>query len=239
MYEAGWGKKLSYVFAFSIHGVADVIWRYSGERAATLQRRDQVPEPWLESVLLMINTQLWASRSEADRRDLQRRYAEERLMLWDAETQAASGEASRPLDPQEQTGRQTGDTAWRLARGELGGAAAATPAPAREQVAAATGAAVKANVSSTAQDAAPTPSAVLAATPASTRENTEPTAVSSSTTDVTERTADVAARSARATTAVAATSRTAEAGDASVEASASEENLDENNPFLLLKEPCC
>ena len=36
------GKKLSYIFGFSISGVADVIWRYSRNRADTSLRRDKV-----------------------------------------------------------------------------------------------------------------------------------------------------------------------------------------------------
>ena len=48
MYEAGWGKRLSYVFAFGEHEVVDVARRYAASWPATLRRRGEVKEGWLE-----------------------------------------------------------------------------------------------------------------------------------------------------------------------------------------------
>lgn len=42
LYERGWGKKLSYVFAFERDNIVDVIWRYSQDHAGTTRRRDEV-----------------------------------------------------------------------------------------------------------------------------------------------------------------------------------------------------
>jgi hypothetical protein len=120
MYEAGWGKKLNYIFAFATHGVADVIWRYSGHREETLGRRDQVPESWLASVLDSINAQVWAGMSDdVHRRVLSQRYAVEKQALW-ADTSEAAAAEGRQLESQELMGRQTGDESWRRQRGELG-----------------------------------------------------------------------------------------------------------------------
>ena len=47
MYEAGWGKHLSYVFAFGAHEAVDVARRYAVSWPATLLRRAEVKEGWL------------------------------------------------------------------------------------------------------------------------------------------------------------------------------------------------
>ena len=44
LYERGWGKKLSYVFAFRAHECVDVARRYASEWEATLERRQAVKE---------------------------------------------------------------------------------------------------------------------------------------------------------------------------------------------------
>ena len=45
--QAGWGKQLSYVVAFSRHGVTDVIKRYTKQWEQLKQRRTMVSEDWL------------------------------------------------------------------------------------------------------------------------------------------------------------------------------------------------
>lgn len=45
--QAGWGKQLSYVVAFSRHGVTDVIKRYTKQWDQLKQRRSMVTEEWL------------------------------------------------------------------------------------------------------------------------------------------------------------------------------------------------
>lgn len=45
--QAGWGKQLSYVVAFSRHGATDVIKRYTKQWDEVKQRRGMVVEDWL------------------------------------------------------------------------------------------------------------------------------------------------------------------------------------------------
>ncbi|KAL0166542.1 hypothetical protein M9458_038386, partial [Cirrhinus mrigala] len=55
LYEVGWGKKLSYVLAFSKDQVVDVTWRYSCKHPEVLSRRTQVQETWLLHTLNGLN----------------------------------------------------------------------------------------------------------------------------------------------------------------------------------------
>lgn len=55
LYEVGWGKKLSYILAFSKDQVVDVTWRYSCKHPEVLSRRTQVQETWLLRTLNGLN----------------------------------------------------------------------------------------------------------------------------------------------------------------------------------------
>jgi hypothetical protein len=86
LYEQGWGKQLSYVFAFERDEVTDVTWRYGGPRVAmcsthsltlvcfglssyttkaaeVLTRRKSTPEAQLVQFLARMNAPLFARRS--------------------------------------------------------------------------------------------------------------------------------------------------------------------------------
>merc|ERR1719427_535643 len=110
VYEAGWGKKLTYVVAFSREEVQDVTWRYSRDHAATRSRRQLVRPAWLVRSLLQLSAGRSAGAGQERRAELlTRRLAECLEML--TPRQAGEGDLQ---------GRQTGSLAWRLARGEAG-----------------------------------------------------------------------------------------------------------------------
>ncbi|XP_045625192.2 peptide-N(4)-(N-acetyl-beta-glucosaminyl)asparagine amidase isoform X1 [Procambarus clarkii] len=109
MYEHGWGKKLTYIFAFSKDEVVDVTWRYTTKQNEVLKRRNDCRETWLVSTLRDINKQRQAAFSEA-----KRHFLEYRLVSEIAEFFASN----RTLKESENEGRCSGSLSWRLARGE-------------------------------------------------------------------------------------------------------------------------
>lgn len=57
-YEAGWGKKLTYVFGFSYDHVDDVIMRYTRKWNELKTRRDLLAEELLQNVLANLNAKI-------------------------------------------------------------------------------------------------------------------------------------------------------------------------------------
>ena len=79
VYEAGWGKKLTYVIAFSKEEVQDVTWRYSKNHEDTRARRSLVRPRWLVKTILELTRRRMESRplTQEQRRSLtERRLAE-------------------------------------------------------------------------------------------------------------------------------------------------------------------
>ena len=91
MYEKGWGKKLSYVLAFTRHEAADVSARYSRDWAETLARRTEVREGWLELTVASLNQTRQAALPAAARAAIEARAQQEREQL---------AELSRPAPPE-------------------------------------------------------------------------------------------------------------------------------------------
>ncbi|XP_023705838.1 peptide-N(4)-(N-acetyl-beta-glucosaminyl)asparagine amidase isoform X2 [Cryptotermes secundus] len=108
LYEIGWGKKLSYVMAYSRDEVQDVTWRYSCRHQKVLSRRTECTE----SDLLATIMQLRQERQQ-DMSDARKLYLNKRLV-------AELVEFLTPRQPTEaeKKGRTSGSLAWRLARGE-------------------------------------------------------------------------------------------------------------------------
>lgn len=69
--QAGWGKELTYVIAFSTYRVKDVTRRYTKKWEEVLTRRREVSEPWLMSACLGLTSRL------LQRLDLDNRLADE------------------------------------------------------------------------------------------------------------------------------------------------------------------
>ncbi|KAH3840242.1 hypothetical protein DPMN_113689 [Dreissena polymorpha] len=117
LYELGWGKKLTYVIAFSIDDVEDVTWRYSANFEETLKRRTECRESWLVNTLYNLDKQKWSAMPEAKQNvRLKRKIAELVELI-----------TPKKADGQNLSGRTTGSMAWRLARGEIGGGADSPP----------------------------------------------------------------------------------------------------------------
>ncbi|XP_003480044.1 peptide-N(4)-(N-acetyl-beta-glucosaminyl)asparagine amidase isoform X2 [Cavia porcellus] len=57
LYETGWGKKLSYVIAFSKDEVVDVTWRYSCKHEEVISRRTAITEELLRETINGLNKQ--------------------------------------------------------------------------------------------------------------------------------------------------------------------------------------
>jgi peptide-N4-(N-acetyl-beta-glucosaminyl)asparagine amidase len=118
MYEAGWGKRLTYCVAVSAHEIVDVTARYTAKWADVLARRTLLPEDALAQVLAHLSgAVLAAPPSPVVARALRSRAFAETLELAARRTGAV---APDPLRPAEAAGRQSGAEAWRAARGELG-----------------------------------------------------------------------------------------------------------------------
>jgi len=110
LYEAGWGKKLSYVIAFSKDEVVDVTWRYSQNHKEVLSRRNEVEENWLVSLWMSMSKMLQSKNTSERNSELEKRRIVELVGFLTAKS--ASDE--------ERIGRQSGSMAWRLIRGEAG-----------------------------------------------------------------------------------------------------------------------
>jgi len=68
LYEKGWGKKLSYIFAFSADEVIDVTQRYTKKWNEVLTRRIMVTEEWLNEFIIGMNEKLY-QKLPSSRRD--------------------------------------------------------------------------------------------------------------------------------------------------------------------------
>jgi hypothetical protein len=119
MYECGWGKKLTYLIAFSKDEIRDVSKRYTRSYPEMLKHRNQCPEQWLfEFIDRLANQRL--SKLPRDRQEIvQSRWKREK-----EELESNLSDEDRKLKDSETIGRLTGSLEWRKNRGELGKVAA-------------------------------------------------------------------------------------------------------------------
>ncbi|KAJ1555891.1 peptide-N4-(N-acetyl-beta- glucosaminyl)asparagine amidase [Cladochytrium tenue] len=113
MYEAGWKKKLTYVFAFGEYDVKDVIFRYSRALPAVYRRRLLVREGFVESLAAELTAALRDGLSPTARKELEERDIAEEL--------ERRSPPVRALRVGELVGRRSGGEEWRTARQESRG----------------------------------------------------------------------------------------------------------------------
>ncbi|KAH3760725.1 peptide N-glycanase [Pelomyxa schiedti] len=111
MYERGWQKKLTYVFAFAVDEVVDVTRRYTENFPEVLTRRTLAGEPWLQSFLLSTNTVLLTSVTSA------------RKAVLDVTRASEIKDLEGTLGPRggDTVGRISGSEEWKRSRNEHGG----------------------------------------------------------------------------------------------------------------------
>uniref|UniRef100_A0A8D0BWR9 Peptide-N(4)-(N-acetyl-beta-glucosaminyl)asparagine amidase n=1 Tax=Salvator merianae TaxID=96440 RepID=A0A8D0BWR9_SALMN len=109
LYEIGWGKKLSYITAFSKDEVVDVTWRYSCKHEEVLSRRTKIQEAVLRETINDLNKVRQQSLTEGRKRELLERIIVELVEFISPKTPK----------PGELGGRLSGSLAWRAARGEI------------------------------------------------------------------------------------------------------------------------
>ena len=115
LYEAGWGKKISYVIAYSIEDIQDVTWRYTAHPSDVLSRRTGCRETWLVHTIMELRKSIQQERSRRNAMTSARlMLLAERTALELCELMMEKRQASNL------PGRTTGSEDWRRARGELG-----------------------------------------------------------------------------------------------------------------------
>nr|SVE75132.1 EOG090X06HD [Daphnia dolichocephala] len=110
LYDVGWGKKLSYVIAFSKDEVQDVTWRYTRNHKEVIIRRNLVSEEWLLQQTDRLSRQLQSPLSNAERESLTLRLIGELV----------ESLLPREVKAGEEQGRTSGGVTWRQNRGEMG-----------------------------------------------------------------------------------------------------------------------
>lgn len=115
MYEKGWGKKLSYVLAFSKDEVQDVTWRYTSNQMDVMKRRKFCTE----EKLLLFTTSLTEDRRRSSCSIPRQEYLTKRSLMELVELITCHfGGNKDDKEGQEYQGRTSGSLAWRLARQE-------------------------------------------------------------------------------------------------------------------------
>lgn len=116
LYEAGWGKKISYVIAYSPDDIQDVTWRYTAQPSTVLSARTACRETWLVCAIIDLRKNIQQERLRANTITPARlMQLEERTAMELVELMMENKSAANNLP-----GRTTGSEEWRRARGELG-----------------------------------------------------------------------------------------------------------------------
>ncbi|KAK9863780.1 hypothetical protein WJX84_004037 [Apatococcus fuscideae] len=120
LYEAGWGKPLTYVVAFNRDGVTDVMRRYTRSWPQVLERRKMASEAWFAGHVARLTGALRQGRPAQELAELRAADAAEEAELAAMHTlPLSSADLNLP-------GRQTGSEEWKASRGETGPVAASS-----------------------------------------------------------------------------------------------------------------
>lgn len=109
MYDVGWGKKQSYIFAFSVEGAQDVSRAYIKDFDAALSRRTQMSEEDLQAALDEVTRRRRSALSHDRLEALAHEDEGQRRFLYGIKE-----------DDVELQARQSGTAEWIAARGEDG-----------------------------------------------------------------------------------------------------------------------
>ncbi|CAE6364400.1 unnamed protein product [Rhizoctonia solani] len=116
LYDRGWGKKMSYIFAFSVDGASDMSRGYVQNSNEMLQRRHDALEPALAEEFAKITTARRRSRTPVDLERLEQEDKTERDWLASSDERARDEETKKETEP----ARESGTQEWKEARGEAG-----------------------------------------------------------------------------------------------------------------------
>lgn len=121
LYESGWGKKISYVVAYSPDDIQDVTWRYTAHPSDVLSRRRACREAWLVRTIVELRRNVQQQRlSRGAVTSARHALLAERTAVELVELMTEKAEVHNL------PGRTTGSEEWRRARGELGTGGPAT-----------------------------------------------------------------------------------------------------------------
>lgn len=109
IYEHGWGKKLSYIFAFSSYQCIDVTWRYTTKFKDVMARRQDCSETWLIRYANKLSAKRQVQFDKTRIQQIQMRLTTEIVEFLTPKT----------VKDGEDVGRQSGSLQWRLNRGEI------------------------------------------------------------------------------------------------------------------------
>ncbi|KAG8803502.1 hypothetical protein FRC17_006166 [Serendipita sp. 399] len=115
LYDVGWGKKQSYILAFSTEGAQDVSRAYIKDYDAALSRRNRMSEDDLQSVLAEVTRKRRAKLERKRLAELEQEDEWQAKFLRGEPSSTSQGEAEADLGP-----RQSGTAEWKAARGEDG-----------------------------------------------------------------------------------------------------------------------
>ncbi|KAF8704602.1 Transglutaminase/protease-like protein, partial [Rhizoctonia solani] len=120
LYDRGWGKKMSYIFSFSIDGASDMSRGYVQNSNEMLQRRKDAPEPALAEELAKITAARRRHRTPPELAQLEQEDKTEREWLAKSDQRAREGETEREAEAAAEPARESGTQEWKEARGEAG-----------------------------------------------------------------------------------------------------------------------